>query len=867
MGKNLRFYAIIIGVMALSLQVGRIYGQSCEESVDIPDAEKKFTTGNFDEVFSILLPCLKTGYSPNAKVQAHKILAMTYLALDSTQQASRSIQNLLAINPSFVPDFASSPQFKELFQYVKDSQERIIQITSVSKRAENVLKVPATVTVITDKDIIKRGYQNLEQVLHDLSGFDIAKGNGPGYSNFYGRGYRSTSNDRMLMLIDGIEENDLASDNIPISRQYPLSDIERIEVVYGPAATMYGNNAFVGVINIITKKYAEIIDANNKVQVKGQTRYGTWNSRYLDATVATKTKDVAISVSGRFFESNEMNLSQYPEWNYGTREASDYASHLNRTGTAAQTYANSTQLLTKYPNSDLYTVEYANNAISAIKLTPKGQQRAAELDNQLFNGNAFNQPVSFNDFSRDWYIKGKMEFKEFTILTSSWRTDEGAAPWYTNQTRLSTRNLSRWITLYRSLAGIYNKVLSEKFQIVILSSYRLHEIDGGTNLASYRSYYNNRLGIADLAAGTTPTYSTVYYYRGSNQFRNELRALWSPLPTLDINSGVEYRNSIIQGNYITSATPNPDDIGFPADTLRGGNNFRALDLGIYTQATYRYSPSLNLVAGLRLDNNRVRKSGGYGVVVNPRLSVIYSKGNFIFKGIYAEAFKDASYLQKYGTTSDRRLNNPTLQPEKVRNMEFSVYYKISKEANINIAAYRANYSNAVGLVTVVLENGTRTNQFQGIGRQRIWGIQAEANYQTEKLNIWSNFTYTNPTDLTSGLRISDIADFSFNIGANYQLNKSWHFNLTSHYVSARKSGAGTSGSRNPIQSFDPYLVLDGVVTYHNLFKGVSVQATVNNLLDKEYFVPGIREADNIVGASRFPQEHRNFSIGILFDIK
>ena len=868
MGKYLQLFRIIVTV-AVCFQAAFSYGQSCDESVNIPDAQKKYATGNFDDVFGLLIPCLTTGFSSDAKVQAHKILAMTYLALDSTRQAAEAIQNILTLNPNFDPDFLASPQFRELFVRIKDSQERIVQITSVSKRAENVLKVPATVIVITEKDFIKRGYQNLEQLLHDLSGFDIAKGNGPGYSNFYTRGYRSTSNDRMLMLIDGVEENDLASDNIPISRQYPLSDVERIEVVYGPASTLYGNNAFTGVINIITKKYREIIDGNSKVRFNGQTRYGTWNTRYFDGTVAVKIKeDVAVSVTGRMFESNEMNLSKYPEWNFDARTPTDYGSRLDRTETDAVNYINSTQLLTKYPNSDLFNIEYANGIPTALRLTAKGAEKAAGLDNRLFNSTAFGQPVEFNDFSKDWYLKTKIEFKEFTIAVTNWKTDEGALPWYTNLSRISTSELARWITYYRSFAVTYNKVINDKFQILNLSSYRLHEIDGGTNLPSYRGYYNKGLGIADLAAGTGPTYSTTYNYRVSNQFRNEFRALWSPLLNLDINGGIEYRNSIIQGNYVTSGTGNPEELGLPVNiNFPGGNNFRVFDIGIYAQATYRYTESLSLVGGLRVDNNRVRKSGGYGMAANPRLSAIYSKGNFIFKVIYAEDFKDASYLQKYATTADRLLNNPTLQPEKVRNVEFSLYYKPMKDVNISIAAYRANYSNAVGLASVIMENGTKTSQFQGIGRQRIWGIQAEANYQKERLNVWSNFTYTNPLDLTSDLRISDIADFSFNIGANYQFTKSLRLNLTSHYVGARKTGAGTYGSRNPIQLFDPYFIVDGALTYHDVIKGVSLQATSYNLLNKEYFVPGIREADNIVGASRFPQERRNFSFGVLFDIK
>jgi outer membrane receptor for ferrienterochelin and colicins len=869
MGQKFIYIFSLIMIFAASMQSGLSYAQNCDELINIPEAEKKYATGNFDEVIELLSPCIEKGFSKNAQAQAYKLLAMTYLALDSERQAAISIQNLITINPYFDPEFTATPQFKELFKRVKDSQETIIQITSVSKRAENIQKVPATVVVITDKDIAKRGYQNLEQVLHDLSGIDMAKGNGPGYSNFYVRGYRSTSNDRMLMLIDGVEENDLASDNVPISRQYTLSDIERIEIVYGPASTMYGNNAFVGVINIITKKYREVIDGNNKLLVKGQAKLGSWESKFIDATIAGKTKDVAISITGRVFQCNEMSLEKYPEWNFDPRISSDYTNRLDLTGANAQSYIDKTKLTTKYPNSDLFNVDYNNNNVAtAIKLTPKGEQRAAELDNVLFNGNAYGEKVKYSDVSKNYYIKAKVEFKDFYLTFTNWQTNEGATPWYTNQVRLSSNDLSRWVTSYRSFATSYNKILSEKFQIINISSYRLHEINANTNLATYKGYFNNKLSFLDLANGIQPSYSTTNYYRVSNQFRTEIRLLWSPLPKLDINSGIEYRNSIIQGNYITSGTATPEESGLPTDvSFLGGNNFRVYDLGTYSQSTYRYSENLNLVAGFRIDHNKVRKNGGYGAVFNPRLSAVYSKGNITFKAIYAEAFKDASYLQKYGTTADRQLNNPTLQPEKVKNLEFSLNYKISKKAGFSISTYRANYSNSVGLASVVLENGTTTNQFQGIGQQRIWGVQAEANYQSEQLTVWSNFTFTNPLDLLLDLRISDIAKFSFNVGANYQLTKKIAINATTHYVGARKTGAGTSGSKNPILLFAPYFVMNSAISYHEILKGISLQASINNLFNKEYFDPGIRDADGVGSASRFPQERRNISVGVIFDIK
>ena len=62
-----------------------------------------------------------------------------------------------------------------------------------------------------------------------------------------------------------------------ISRQYPLPNIKRIEYVYGPASTMYGANAFVGVINVVTKSNAEFFTNENKIAVEADLNYGSLN--------------------------------------------------------------------------------------------------------------------------------------------------------------------------------------------------------------------------------------------------------------------------------------------------------------------------------------------------------------------------------------------------------------------------------------------------------------------------------------------------------------------------------------------------------------------------------------------------------------
>ncbi|WP_031528064.1 TonB-dependent receptor plug domain-containing protein [Dyadobacter crusticola] len=846
----------------------------CDASVIVPEADRKYRTGNFDEVFQILNPCLKTKFSPNAQVQGYKIIALTYLALDSLPQAAQAVRNLLIANQNYEPEFSALPQFKDLVAQQKDLMDRIIQITSVSKKAENLLQVPATVTVLTQADIIKRGYKDLTQMLSDIPGFDVIRGNGPSYVTFYQRGYRSTSNDRTILLVDGVEENDLNSDNIPISRQYALSDIERVEVIYGPASTMYGANAFMGVINLITKRFLDKeMPEGKKVDVSatGQVRYGSLNTKLVDGVITMRTKDVAVSVTSRYFSSNELDYSKYREWDYSPRTADSYPGQQNLSGAAAQTYYNNNKLATLFPNSDLYQVGTdAAGAVNALSLTPAGKAKAAALDNQyLFQANVNGNPVEFNDDSRNFYLRAKIEFKDFMLSLMTWKTDEGATPWYTNRSRIVTKDLSRWVANNKAFSLTYNKYLSDKVQILNLTSYRLHELNGATNLPTYRGYYNGSYGIIDLLNERKPTYATPYWYRVSNQLRNEFRVLWTPIPRMDINSGIEIRNSIIQANYITSSIEGADEFGRPDSTLAGGDNFRVFDMGIFSQGTYNWSDHLKMVLATRVDYNQIRSNGGYGFVFNPRLSLIYTRGMFVFKGIYAEAFKDASYLQKYATTRERLLNNPTLQPERVKNVEGSVAVRFSKALSANVAAYLANYSNAVGLATAPAPGGGNTTQFQALGKQRIIGVQSEARYDIKSLNIWGNFTYSNPRDLSKvegqKIPVSDVAPWSANLGAVFEPVKNLSISITNNYISVRKSGVGTSGSSNPITRFPAIYLLNSAVTYQNILNHLSLQVQVSNVLNTEYFVPGIRAAEGITSASRYPQERRTFSIGLLID--
>ena len=118
-------------------------------------------------------------------------------------------------------------------------------------RIERVLKdLPLSVSVVTDKDITRNPATNIADQITDVPGV-MVDNQAPGTKKINIRGMSSS---RVLVLIDGIKQPELrlAADGAPIG--VDPSQVERIEVIKGPASVLYGSAAIGGVINIITKK-------------------------------------------------------------------------------------------------------------------------------------------------------------------------------------------------------------------------------------------------------------------------------------------------------------------------------------------------------------------------------------------------------------------------------------------------------------------------------------------------------------------------------------------------------------------------------------------------------------------------------------
>lgn len=127
-----------------------------------------------------------------------------------------------------------------------------VKVITASKTQQSINEVPSTVHVITADQIKDRGYFTLEEALSDLPGFQFR--NILGFNSYVFLRGAPSQNNLILLMVDGVQINELNSGGFYAGGQFIMSDIDQIEVVYGPASALYGTNAVSGIVNIITKK-------------------------------------------------------------------------------------------------------------------------------------------------------------------------------------------------------------------------------------------------------------------------------------------------------------------------------------------------------------------------------------------------------------------------------------------------------------------------------------------------------------------------------------------------------------------------------------------------------------------------------------
>ena len=133
-----------------------------------------------------------------------------------------------------------------------------IEVESVfgaSKTLQKITEAPAAVTVVTADDINRFGWRTMADVIRNVRGFYSTSDRNYGYVGARGFQPPGDYNARILVTIDGLRANDNIYDGALYDEnfQVDLDLVDRVEIIRGPSSSLYGSNAFLAVINVVTK--------------------------------------------------------------------------------------------------------------------------------------------------------------------------------------------------------------------------------------------------------------------------------------------------------------------------------------------------------------------------------------------------------------------------------------------------------------------------------------------------------------------------------------------------------------------------------------------------------------------------------------
>ncbi|MGE5431379.1 MAG: TonB-dependent receptor plug domain-containing protein [Syntrophomonadaceae bacterium] len=273
-----------------------------------------------------------------------------------------------------------------------------IEVVTASKKGEKLSDAPAIVSVVTAKEIEAFGAQSLGEVLDRMVGvYMMGSAQFPQNMLSIRGGVTELFNTQVLFLLDGrpLRESIQGGLTSTYMLAIPVSNVERIEVVRGPGSVLYGTGAYLGVINIITKKVQE-------TNLQLTTNYGSFNSTQADLNGGAVIGDLTMSAAAHFLNSKG--------WDFTALGESDVVRNKANTGDSVLTTPKSANYFQKIFGASF------SAAYKGLKLNSfYGRTRQEDMGRQPI----WNSPVDYAYGTDHFFIDGGYSYDVSPIWTSS----------------------------------------------------------------------------------------------------------------------------------------------------------------------------------------------------------------------------------------------------------------------------------------------------------------------------------------------------------------------------------------------------------------------------------------------------------------
>ncbi|MDN4500789.1 TonB-dependent receptor [Alteromonadaceae bacterium BrNp21-10] len=710
------------------------------------------------------------------------------------------------------------------------SIERIV--VSATGFEQKLTDAPASISIITEADIRTRPFTTLLDAIKYQEGIDVGTSRDKtGQGSISMRGLTS---EYSLILVDGKRQNnhgDIYPNNFggnAFGHIPPMDAIERIEVIRGPASTLYGADALGGVINIITKKsegkWSGSVSFGRSLQTDDQ--FG--DDITTDFSVMGPLIDgvLELSLRGSVYE----RLASSPEFEPAIDPNGKVHARSLGFGSGGKTVDNTNQ---QYGLSLLFT--------------PSSNQ-TIRLDYDSSNQKYDNTPTYNIDTGEIIYPLGTKD-----NIESLWRDSRGQVQPRAGYAADQEFNRQWWSLTYDadwsfgssfvSLAYVDTRNDGRTMPLTVTERLLLQQMYDGTGEYSGISE-EERKALAESTFLPRPQRPLE-----SSQYTLDARL---DIPVKDLAG---YHNLVIGGQIINGELLD-GVFGMEDNAINGVQEQKMYAL--FVEDNWTITDPLTITAGVRYDNHDV-----FGSNVSPRLYAVYTLSkNWTVKGGVSTGFKTPQTTDLYdgitgfgGQGTSPFAGNPELQPETSVNSEIALYWSGAKNGHhFNITYFDTQFEDKIASGDTVYSCETTNNvrpcvnlgaydqlgyttysQKINIDEVEIQGIEVAGGIQiTQNWRMNANYTWTDSEQKSgsqAGQPLTNTAEHMANITTDWTITEDFSLYLQAELRSDRYRG--WDSVLNKAQYYKNYEALNLGARY-KLNEYVDVNIRINNLLDEDF---------------------------------
>ncbi len=718
-------------------------------------------------------------------------------------------------------------------------------VVTASGFEQKITDAPASISVITREELAKRPYMTLLDAVRDLEGVDVGETRdktGQGTISMRGMG-----SDYTLILVNGRRQNnhgDIYPNNFggnQFNHIPPLDAIERIEVIRGPASTLYGADAMGGVINIITKR---TLDTWHGSVTLGRTfetndEFGDDSTADLFVTGPLVPGVLNLSARASWYDRNASN----PVYSPVTDPAGQQHTRSLGFGGGGKTVDNTNKS---------GGLSLAWNLSDAQTLTLDYDTSVQEYDNA----------IRINDAGQEEYPVGTVD-----NLNSIWRSANfcrGAAGGNANACRT---NGGTWSRRADPRVG-YSA--TQEFTRDAWSLAHEGNWSFGNSLVSLSHVATNNDGrtmpftvaerelLLQMIDATGPYANMPLAERRalaeSTFLPRPKRTLESAQYTLDAKLDIPFQAAgehvaVIGGQVIQGELT---DGVFGMESGNPGRKQEHNMYSLFAEDTWKILEPLAITYGLRYDNHDV-----FGDHLSPRLYGVYTVSEaWTIKGGVSTGFKTPKTTQLYdGVTgfgsqgTSPMYGNPDLQPETSTSTELAAYWEHPAGHSFNATIFHNKFDDKIAsqpcgaaLVLTCTSSGeyaslgyASSSKTVNIDEVVIQGAEVAGRWAiSDQFALRANYTYTDSEQKSGaqkGLPMGFSAKHMANATFDWQATERFSLFMSAEMRSKRYSGLNATTGQE--QYYKDYTVLHLGASY-KATDWMTVNARINNLLDRDF---------------------------------